>query len=160
MNEYEGLNLPQLLELMHDLVVPDSVSRMPEGPGWWILFGWLALVTAIVVRALVARHQRNRYRREAIAVLDRIAASADDDPAGAAADIAVLLKQTALAAYPREDVGALYGEGWAQFLNESAANDSVVQKSAMALATASFQPDADGRALVSPARRWIKVHRA
>ena len=33
-NEYEGLNLPQLLELMHDLVVPDSVSRMPEGPGW------------------------------------------------------------------------------------------------------------------------------
>jgi hypothetical protein len=109
---------------------------------------------------LVARYQRNRYRREALVLLDSIAATANEDPAAAAGSIAVLLKQTALAAYPRADVAALSGEAWAGFLNESASNDPVIEASALALATASYHPDADGRALVSPARRWIRVHRA
>lgn len=160
MNEYEDLNLPQLLELMHGLALPESISRMPEGPGWWILIGWLFFVTVFIARALVASYRRNQYRRDALAVLERIEASAGANPGAAAADIAVLLKQTALAAYPRDEVAALYGEGWARFLNDSASNDPEVEASAMALATASYRPDADGRSLVSPARRWIRVHRA
>ena len=160
MNEYEGLILPQLLELMHEIVIPEAISRMPEGPGWWVLFGWLLLVVAIAVRALVVRYQHNRYRREAIALLDGIEASASEDPADAAARIAVLLKQTALAAYPRADVAALSGEEWAHFLNKTASNDPIVEKSSLALAIASYRPDADGRDLASPARRWIRVHRA
>ena len=160
MNDYEGLNLPQLLELMHELVMPEPISRMPEGPGWWIFTGWLVLVAAISVRALIERRHRNRYRREAMAALDRIEADAAGNPAAAAARVAVLLKQTALAAYPRADVAALYGEDWARFLNESASNDPVVQEASMQLASASYHPDADGRDLISPARRWIRVHRA
>ena len=160
MNDYEGLNLPQLLELMHELVMPEPVSRMPEGSGWWVLLAWLAMVVTISVRALINRRRRNRYRREAMARLEQIAASAGDDPSAAAAQIAVLLKQAALAAYPRADVASLYGEDWARFLNESASNDPLVEEASMRLATASYRPDADGRELVSPARRWIRIHRA
>jgi hypothetical protein len=160
MNDYEGLNLPQLLELMHELVMPEPVSRMPEGSGWWVLLAWLAMVVTISVRALIDRRRRNRYRREAMARLEQIAASAGDDPSAAAAQIAVLLKQAALAAYPRADVASLYGEDWARFLNESASNDPLVEEASMRLATASYRPDADGRELVSPARRWIRIHRA
>ena len=58
------------------------------------------------------------------------------------------------------DVAALYGEDWAKFLNESARNDPAVRAASMRLATASYQPGADGLALISPARRWIRVHRA
>jgi hypothetical protein len=160
MNDYEGLNLPQLLELMHELVMPAPISRMPEGPGWWILTGWLALLAAISVRALIERRRRNRYRREAMAQLDRIEADAAGNPVAVAARVAVLLKQTALAAYPRADVAALYGEDWARFLSESASYDPVVEEASMQLASASYHPDADGRGLISPARRWIRVHRA
>ena len=160
MNEYEGLNLPQLLELMHELVFPEPVSRMLEGPGWWIFFGWLVAVIVIVARSLVARHRRNRYRREAIARLAAIERSANDNPAGAASDIAVLLKQAALVAYPRADVAALYGEDWARFLNESASNDPVVTDVSARIARAAYRPDTDGRELIAGARRWIKVHRA
>jgi hypothetical protein len=160
MNDYEGLNLPQLLELMHELVMPEPVSRMPEGSGWWVLLAWLAMVVTISVRALIDRRRRNRYRREAMARLEQIATSAGDDPSAAAAQIAVLLKQAALAAYPRADVASLYGEDWARFLNESASNDPLVEEASMRLATASYRPDADGRELVSPARRWIRIHRA
>ena len=160
MNDYEGLNLPQLLELMRGIVMPEPVSRMPEGSGWWVLLAWLAMVVTISVRALINRRRRNRYRREAMARLEQIAASAGDDPSAAAAQIAVLLKQAALAAYPRADVASLYGEDWARFLNESASNDPLVEEASMRLATASYRPDADGRELVSPARRWIRIHRA
>jgi hypothetical protein len=160
MNDYEGLNLPQLLELMHELVMPELVSRMPEGSGWWVLLAWLAMVVTISVRALINRRRRNRYRRDAMARLEQIAASAGDDPSAAAAQIAVLLKQAALAAYPRADVASLYGEDWARFLNKSASNDPLVEEASMRLATASYRPDADGRELVSPARRWIRIHRA
>jgi hypothetical protein len=160
MNDYEGLNLPQLLELMHELVMPAPVSRLPEGPGWWVLSSWLALVAAILVKAMIDRRRRNRYRREAIAQLDRIEAAAGENPAAAAAQVAVLLKQAALAAYPRADVAALYGKDWAHFLNESASNDPIIEKASMQLATAAFHPDADGRNLIVPARRWIRVHRA
>jgi hypothetical protein len=72
----------------------------------------------------------------------------------------VLLKQAALAAYPRADIAALYGADWARFLNESASKDPLVAEASMRLATASYRPDADGRELISPARRWIQVHRA
>ena len=160
MNDYEGLNLPQLLELMHELVMPEPVSRMPEGPGWWILFGWLVIVVAIIVRATIERRRRNRYRREAMARLDQVEATAADNPSAAAAQIAVILKQAALAAYPRADVAALYGKDWANFLKESASNDEVVEEASMRLATAAYHPDANGRELVSPARRWIRIHRA
>ena len=160
MNDYEGLNLPQLLELMHEIVMPDPISRMPDGPGWWVFFGWLTLVGYIIGRSLVRRYQRNRYRREAITMVEQVAASADASPANAAANIAVILKQTALVAYPRTDVAALYGDDWARFLNESASNDPLVNEASQALAHAAYDPDADGRKLVAAARRWIKVHRA
>ena len=160
MNDYEGLNLPQLLELMHELVTPAPVSMLPEGPGWWVLGSWLVLVAAILTRAFIDRRRRNRYRREAMARLDRIEAGAGDNPAAAARQVAVLLKQSALAAYPRADIAALYGEDWAQFLVESARNAPAVREASMRLAPASYQPGADGLALISPARRWIRVHRA
>ena len=34
---FEGLNLPQLMDLMHGLVYPDPVSWMPQTIGWQLL---------------------------------------------------------------------------------------------------------------------------
>ena len=86
MNEYEGLSLPELLELMHGIVLPGQVPRMPEGPGWWVLGTWLVVVLGMLARAAILYRRRNRYRYEAAAMIDAIAAGADTDPAAAAAD--------------------------------------------------------------------------
>ena len=160
MNDYEGLNLPQLLDLMHGLVIPEPVSRVPEGPGWWIVLGWLALSLVIVARGVIRHRRRNRYRREAAALLDDIAAAADQDPVAAAGRVTTVLRQAALVAYPRADVASLFGEDWAAFLCRSASNDPVVEQASAALASAAYRKDADGRTLIAPARRWIEVHRA
>lgn len=160
MNEYEGLNLPQLLELMHGLVMPDPISSMPEGPGWWVVAAWLVAVLAILVRAFIVHRRRNRYRREAAAMLDAIGAVAEANPAKAAADIGVVLKHTALQAYPRAEVASLHGQAWARFLAETAGHDQDITKTSIQLASAAYRGDGDGRTLLEPARRWVRIHRA
>ncbi len=159
-DKYEGLNLPQLLDLMHGIVVPDPVPWTPQTSGWWVLLGWLVAVVALSALKYVQYRRRNRYRREALDVLDDIDKHAADDPVGSAAAIAALVKRTALAVWPRERVASLHGDEWAAFLVESAGNDSRVAGAAPKIARAAYDPRSSGSELVKPARRWIKVHRA
>ena len=160
MSQYDGLNLPQLLDLMHGLVMPEPVAWLPQTPGWWIVLGWLLAVLLLLAWQFAKRRRRNRYRRDALAELRSISAQPELRPAESAQRIAALLKQTALAAYPREDVAALYGRDWAQFLKESAGNDPQVAEAADLLAAAAYRPDVDGSVLTRPASRWIRLHRA
>lgn len=159
MNDYEGLNLPQLLELMHDLVRPEPVSWMPQTPGWWIALAWLTAVIVILLWHRYRAWRRNRYRREALATLRSIEANSVDEKQ-VAGQIAILLKRTALAAYSRKEVAQLYGSEWAKFMCEAASKDPIFGQSAEQLATAAYRADSDGKALIAPARRWIKMHRA
>ena len=159
-NPYEGLNLPALMELMHDLVWPDAIAMWPQTSGWWVLAGWLLAVLLVLLRHWRTHRVANRYRREALAQLRVIAAYAGERPTEAAAQIAALLKRTALAVYPRTQVASLYGPAWEAFLRESAPGDVAVSKAAALLASAAYRDNIDASALVRPARRWIEAHRA
>jgi hypothetical protein len=159
-SQYDGLNLPELLALMHKPVAPEAVPWLPQTPGWWIVLGWLIAVLFLVAWQLVKRRRRNRYRRDALAELKAIASRRDIDADRAAQCIASVLKRTALVAYPRADVASLYGPDWARFLTESAGNDPQIASAAVDLAAAAYRPDADPSALSRPARRWIRLHRA
>lgn len=160
MNPYEGLNLADLIALMHELVVPAPVSWLPQTPGWWIVLGWLMAVLLLGVWRLVVHRRRNRYRRDALAELKIIEGQSQLSPQESAQHIAALIKRTALVAWPRNDVASLYGSDWARFLTKSANDDKQVAAAAERLATAAYQSDADGRTLAAPARRWIRRHHA
>ena len=160
MNRYEGLNLPQLLDLMHELVLPEPVSWMPQTVGWPVIVVWLIAVVLSAGWYGFKRWQKNRYRREALAELESLKAQAKTDPSAAAGEIAALVKRTALAAFPRQTVANLHSADWARFLCESAGNDAQVEHAAAQIAVAAYRTDVDGNALIAPARRWIEVHRA
>lgn len=160
MSQYEGLNLPQLLDLLHDIVRPDPAAWTPQTIGWVIASLWLAAVLVLIGWNRYRYWRNNRYRREALVVLQSIEVAAADNPEASAGDLAALLKRTALVAYPRPTVAHLYGVDWARFLSESASNDRDVTAAAEQLAAAAYRADADARPLIAPARRWIKVHRA
>ena len=145
---------------MHGLVMPDPVSLMPMTSGWLILAGYLLAGLILTARHLIKLRRRNRYRREALALLKTIESEQDLCPLESAQQIAALLKRTALAAYPRHEVASLSGSDWAQFLKDSANSDPQVSDAAEMLAGAAYRPDADGRELSAPARRWIRMHRA
>jgi hypothetical protein len=154
------LDLSELLDLMHGLVMPGAVSMLPMTPGWWILSCWLFAVLVLACLYLLKRRRRNRYRREALTVLKSIERESDLSPPESAQRIAALLKRTALAAYPRQQVASLSGSEWARFLIESANEDRQISEAAGMLAAAAYRPDVDGRELSAPARRWIRLHRA
>jgi len=159
-SQYDGLNLPQLLDRMHGLVVPDPVSWLPQTPGWWVLLAWLLGMVVLGAWRIGSYRRRNRYRREALSVLATIESQADHRRLETAGQIAALLKRTALAAYPRRQIAHLYGAEWAQFLCQSANDDAQVVAAADTLAAAAYRTEVDGAALCNPARRWIQVHRA
>jgi len=159
-DRFQGLNLAELMDLLHGIVLPEPVSWLPQTAGWWTLGGWLIVIVAIAVAHWLRYRRRNRYRRQAEAELDSIAARIGSEPAATAGEIAELVKRTALAAYPRGRVAALHGPDWAEFLRESTSNDHTVAGGADRLAAAAYRPDAVGENLVEPARRWIPKHRA
>ena len=155
---YQGLNLPDLLERMHDLAMPEAVSWLPQTDGWWVLLAWLLGLALLAVRKWVIHRQANRYRREALASLETLRRSAAQDDAQAAARVAELVKRTALSAYPRSEVASLYGQAWAEFLVRTAGGDRLIAAAAPKLASAAYAGDVTLAEVLPCAQRWIRRH--
>ena len=152
---YDGLNLPDLLERMHDLAMPAPVSWLPQTDGWWVLLAWLTVVVLLGLLKWRTNRQKNLYRREALANLRSLVKAGRT-----AGQVAELVKRTALTAYPRVEVAGLYGEDWATFLVKSSGDDPVVQSGASRLAIAAYRPDVQIDEIATCAERWIRRHRA
>lgn len=142
-----------LAGLIGDLAEPAMPPPVPLIPQTW---GW-AVLAALVLAGLAwavwlgYRHRKaNAYRRAALAEL-----------AGtqSAADMAVLLRRTALAAYPRAQVAGLTGRDWLGFLGQSG-GQAFPEAAGAELLSAPYRPgqataSAELRAAV---RHWVSHH--
>lgn len=139
------------LDRLHDLVVPPPVPWWPPTPGWLIVIAAAALCLLAWIVKRVMAWQANRYRREALALLDEMGAG----------ELSNLVKRVALAAWPREDVARLTGGKWLEFLDRSAGLDLFVAGPGAELEKAAFDPgaDLDEAPLRSAVREWIVKHR-
>lgn len=143
------------LEKLDDIVLPQPVSWMPQTWGWLVL---LLLLVALLTFMLWRRHQHyvaNRYRREALAELDRLEATSSAPDARA---IAVLIKRVALHAWPRATTASLSGAAWLDFLKQ---RDFSGDTAARFLDDLEYHGDADlaegdARQFAEDARRWIE----
>lgn len=111
---------PGSLSLLHDIVLPEAVSWWPPAPGWYVVISLFLCATAIGAWWSWQRWQTRRYRRQALEEL-RVLRETSDDLGSAASSILILLKRTALAAYPRAQVANLSGEQWWAFLDRTSA---------------------------------------
>jgi hypothetical protein len=102
---------------LHDIVMPPPVPWWPPAPVWYVL----AVVVVALVFAIVWRARRRwlarRYRTQALTELRAIHLDSLE-PADAAASMMTVLKRTALAAYPRQEVAGLSGMDWWSFLDQ------------------------------------------
>jgi hypothetical protein len=88
--------------------------------------------------------KRNAYRRAGVDLLR---------DAGTAYDVSVILKRVALAAFPREDVAALWGDEWYAFLMQMCPGSDL---------SGAVESQTDGgnlEALKEFARTWILTHK-
>ena len=144
---------PTSLDRLHDLVVPPPVPWWPPTSGWSVVIAALALgVLALLLKGIIA-WQANRYRREALQLLD--------DPATKPAEWSALLKRTALAVWPRNEVAGLTGKDWLAFLDRTAGMNAFSAGAGRAIESVAFDPKSGGSAgdLKSVVREWIQRHR-
>lgn len=151
----EDLSTLDLVELYDRLVrpnAPDAISMWPQTVGWiWVLAVLLVLIIA-AIWAWVSWRRANAYRRAALLALK----AAGDDPA----KIADVMRRTALAAYPREDVAQTYGTAWLAFLDQVAHQMNFAGSDAgRVLATAPYRPQDPHKDLPAMAEQWIRTHR-
>jgi hypothetical protein len=103
----------------------------------------MLLITA--TWCITQSRRRNAYRRAGLTLLES---------ANTVYDINVVLKRVALAVFPREQVAALHGENWIQFMQSTCPGEQFPTLSQSAEATPATE------SIRASARAWIRKHQA
>lgn len=145
-----------------DIPLPVEVTLWPQTWPSRILLA--AVVVGLICAALwtVHRWRINRYRREALSELNRIeAGAAASTPAELSAALASLVRRTALAAFPREQVASLTGAAWLSFLDRTDGRRAFSEGAGRALEISAYRQASavDASGLINAVRSWIKLHR-
>lgn len=145
-----------------DFPLPHEVSLWPQT---WPLRIAVALIAAAVLLStwrFVHRFYADKYRREALAELEEIRGTTDAAPDQVAARLSVLVRRTALGAFPRVAVAPLAGPAWLAFLDRSYDGKEFSEGAGRLLSSAPYQrrsPDRDQiETLAGLVRRWIRGH--
>jgi len=161
MSELERLPLPDLLDRMAGLEVPAPVSYWPQTIGWAVLAALVVVAVGMWAWWQWRRWRENAYRRAALRALRTIELREDDETA---TELALLLRRTALAAYPRRQVAGLYGREWLAFLDRTGGTTAFSDGDGQALLAAPYRR-CDGKAptrlgaLPALIGAWIRDHR-
>jgi len=141
-----------------EVVAPAAVSWWPQTAGWWWLAAGLAVLLGRRLWRRLRHWHRNRYRREAAALLQALD-GAGDVPVD---EINRLLKLTALAAFPRQQVASLSGEEWVDFLDRQCPAAPFSTEQRRLLAQAPYRRDpvdpGAGRVLLGASLAWVRQH--
>ena len=114
-------NDPASLQNLNDIVMPATVNWWPLASGWYVLIGILVISMLWFGYRSLQRWLANRYRRSALLELQQLALGVQNEKSrdSSLKKLPVLIKRTALSAYPRQQVANLSGKVWFDFLNSS-----------------------------------------
>jgi Domain of unknown function (DUF4381) len=156
------------LDRLHDIVQAPDVPWWPPAPGWfWLAGGLIILLVLIGVYALL-RWQKNCYRREGLAEIDRMEAVVSQPARRTSVVIALneLLKRGALSVWPRDQVASLTGPLWIDFLNRTRGQKQSLRLDPETFSRAPYDErfaaglsEQKVRDLALSARAWFKHHR-
>ena len=153
-----------LLHGIDEVGLPELVSWWPHTLGWKVLALGLLLYLGIVVYKTALRWQRNQYRRVALKELDQLFIAYKDAPQ-CLCQLPLILKATALHAYPRVEIAQASGSQWLKILDSKCKTTHFSSPVGEQLLTIAYQPvqdwqlqDEQTARLFELARKWIKQH--
>lgn len=136
------------LSKLSDIWVPAPSGLWPVSPTGWLLIGCVIGILAFWFWRYARYRRANRYRAQALHEL-RQAKSNDD--------MALVLKRTALVAYPRQQVASLSSERWCDWLASHVKMSDIVRR---ALLDTFYRPQNVGSSaeLRKYCERWVQKH--
>lgn len=157
-----------MLNGLREITLPELPSYRPQTIGWAILAGIALLGLALWSLQKYRIWHRNSYRRAALQRLAELEPLSQQPitQAKALKELSELLKRTALAAYPREQVAQLYGDAWLTFLESTYPGNHFTQGSGHLLSKLPYLPPealnqlpAEAvKNLITTTRAWITTH--
>ncbi len=101
------------MDELKEIPLPLPVSWFPQTAGWYVVAALVAVGLVWLLLRFVRHWRANRYRRDALAELERIRRTSS------AGELPELVKRVALRIAPRAGVAALTGSQWLAFLDQS-----------------------------------------
>ena len=157
----QGLPAQDPLANLRDIHLPGALDAFPPAPGWWILALLAGLLLAWGLRKAYRHWRLHAYRRAALRQLEQLRSAHCDDEDNSAylAALAVLLKRTALSAYPRATVAGLSGERWVAFLDDTLDTNEFSMGAGQVLILGPYQESVRmDPAFPALVERWIRRH--
>lgn len=160
---------PASLQNLNAIVLPAPVDWWPLAYGWYVVFGIVLIAIGWFGYRWVQHWISNRYRRAALQELQLLAEDIQSEVKRDAClrQIPILLKRTALSAYPREQVASLSGQDWFDFLNSNARKPSFTASTLNTLDKISYSSGELGEidtqaitALLNASRQWLNHHQS
>ena len=146
------MNPDMMMAQLAPLRAPESIGSWPLAPGWWIILASAIVGVFLIGRWLRRRYRRAQYRRTALSQL-RLLRAAEVSTT----DINQLLKAAALRAFPAEQVAALHGQRWQDFLLKTCKNLPTDGLADLDLLYAAHPPAAT-EPLLLMAEYWVRRH--
>lgn len=158
---------PASLANLHDILEPPPVPWWPPAPGWYAVAALALIVASVLTWRGWRRWRANRYRRLALLELAQLQERAEDTGREAALrTLPALVKRTALAAFPRQEVAPLSGEAWLRFLSRTGETEAFTRGAGRLLEAVAYEPSAtttlqteEISALFQAVRLWIRHHK-
>lgn len=152
----------QQLAKLHDIHLPNPIGWWPMAPGWYFLIALALILFGLFVYLGYRKNKHSQAKREALVLLTTYK---QDYQSGADSQlismkISVLLRQVALAYFPRNQVASLKEKAWLDFLTQTSKGIDFNATSDYLLVLP-YQPakETNLEPLFSSARAWIKQRR-
>ena len=143
--------------------LPLPISLWPQTWGSRLVIALTVMLLAVGLWRLLSRYRANAYRRAATRELAAIEQAATGAASGVDTNaIALLVRRTALVAFPRQKIASLTGSRWLSFLDASFGGEGFATGPGVVIGTAPYDPrrvtSADAAPLIALVRRWIWAH--
>ena len=103
---------------LRDIHLPPAPGWWPPAPGWWLLIGLLVVLIPLCL-FLWRRARRLGYRRQALRQLTSLERTEQLADRALLAELSILLRRSALCAFPDQNCAGLSDEAWLRFLDRS-----------------------------------------
>ena len=106
------------LNRLNDIIISQDPGLLPLAPGWAVLISAVLFTILIFSIHLFIKYRKDAYKRHAVKCLKIIKKEIKEKGNLPARGIPVILKETAVKAYPHETVASVNGREWVKLLED------------------------------------------